>query len=71
MELFCGNSQRLKRISCFCSGAPSLMFDRILSVTLSEEIFATGNTKWNLEHSLLPNSLDSHQTQKQEHEILE
>ena len=41
------------------------MFDRILNVTLSEELFTTGVTQENLELSLPPNSLDSHQTQKQ------
>ena len=40
------------------------MFDGILNVTLSEELFTTGVTLGNLELPLLPNSLDSHQIQK-------
>ena len=42
----------------------SLMYDRILNVTLSEELFTTGITQRNLELPLPPNSLDSHQTPK-------
>ena len=42
--------------------APSLMFDRILNATLSQ-VSTTGVTQENLELPLLPNSLDSHQTQ--------
>ena len=39
----------------------SLMFDRILNATLSEEKFSTtGVTQGNLELPLLPNSLDLH-----------
>ena len=52
MELFCRNSQRDKPVDCFRSGAPSLMFDGILNVTLSEEVSTTGVTKGNLEDSL-------------------
>ena len=41
------------------------MFDRILNATLSEEKVSTnGVTQENLEIHLPPNSLDSHQTQK-------
>ena len=40
------------------------MFDGILNVTLSEEVSTTEVTQGNLELPLLPNSLDSHQTQK-------
>ena len=39
------------------------MFGEILNATLSEKVSATGVTKENLELPLLPNSLDSHQTQ--------
>ena len=39
----------------------SLIFDRILNATLSEEkVFTTRATKGNLELPLPPNSLDSH-----------
>ena len=65
MELFCGNSQRVKPVGCFRRGAPSLMFDGILNVTLSEEVSTVGVTQENPELHLPPNFLDSHQTQKQ------
>ena len=65
MKLFSGNSQRVKLVGCFRRGALALMFDGILNVTLSEEVSTTGVTQENLELPLLPNSLDSHQTQKQ------
>ena len=54
---------RVKAVGCFCWGAPSLMFDGILNTTLSEKASTTGVTQENLELPLLPNSLDSHQTQ--------
>ena len=55
MERFCGNSLRVKTVGCFRSGAPSLMFDGILNVTLSEEKFSTtGVTQGNLELLLHP-----------------
>ena len=44
---FCKNSQRVKAVGCFRGRAPSLMLDGILNSKLP----------------LLPNSLDSHQTQ--------
>ena len=47
----------------FCRGAPSLMFGGILNATLSEKVSTTGATHKNLEFPLLPNPLDSHQTQ--------
>ena len=65
MELFRGNIQHVKLVGCFCSGAPSLMFDGILNVTLSEEVSTIGITQENLKLPLPPVSLDSHQTQKQ------
>ena len=65
MELFCVNKQGVKPIGCFRTAVPSLMFDGILNVTLSEESFTTGVTQGNLELPLLPDSLDSHQTRKQ------
>ena len=65
MKLFSGNSLRVKPVGCFHRGAPALMFDGILNVTPSEEVSTTGVTQENLELPLLPNSLDSHQTQKQ------
>ena len=41
--LFCGSSQHVVDIGCFCGGAPSLMFNRILNATLFEEgVCATG-----------------------------
>ena len=59
--LFCRNSQRVKTIGCFRGGAVSLMFDRILNATLSEEkVSTTRVTEGNLELPLSPNSLDSH-----------
>ena len=39
------------------------MFGEILNATLSEKVSTTGVTQENLELPLLPNSLDSHQTQ--------
>ena len=53
----------VKAVGCFCKGALSLMFDGILNVTLSENVSTTGVIQVNLELPLLPNSLDSHQTQ--------
>ena len=64
MELFCRKSQLVNPVGCFCRGVPSLMFDGILNVTLSEEVSTTGVTQGNLELLLLPDSLNSHQTQK-------
>ena len=72
MELFCGNSLRVKAVGFFHRGAPSLMFDGILNTTLSEEkVFSTGVKQGNLELLLRPNSPGSHQTQIQEYEILD
>ena len=34
VELYCGNSQRIKAVGYFCRTAPSWMFDRILNATL-------------------------------------
>ena len=48
--------------------APSLMFDRILNATLSQ-VSTTGVTQENLELPLLPNFLDSQQTQNHEIEF--
>ena len=57
----CRNSQRVKDVGCFRGGAVSLMFDRILNVTLSEEkVSTTRVTERNLKLPLSPNSLDSH-----------
>ena len=71
-EFFCGNSLRVKVVGCFRRGAPSLMFDGILNVTLSEEkVSTTGVTQRNLELLLRPNSPDSQQTQIQEYKILD
>ena len=42
------------------------MFDGILNATLSEKVSTTGVTQENLELPLLPNSLDSRQTQNHE-----
>ena len=69
---FCTNSQRVKTVGCFHRGAPSLMFDRVLNATLSEEkVSFTGVTQGNVELLLPSNSLDSHQTQQQQNEILD
>ena len=65
MEFFCRNSQRVKPVGCFRREAPSLMFDGILNVTLSEEVSTNEITQGNLEVPLPPYSLDSDQTQKQ------
>ena len=54
MELFCGNSQCVKSVGCFRRGDPSLIFDGILNVNLSEEkVSSTGVTQGNLELPLL------------------
>ena len=59
MKLFFGNSLRVKAVGCFRRGAPSLMFDGILNVTLSEEVSTTEVTQENLKLLLRPNSPDS------------
>ena len=52
----------LRPLTFFCRGAPSLMFDGILNVNLSEEkVFSARVTQGNLELLLRPNSPDSHQ----------
>ena len=72
VELFCRSSLRIKAVSCFRRGVPSLMFDGILNVTLSKEkVSTTWVTQGNLELLLRVNSPDSHQTQIQEDEILD
>ena len=58
MNLFCVNKQRVKPVGCFHTGAPSLMFDGMLNVTLSEEVSTTGVTQGNLKLPLPPDSLD-------------
>ena len=58
MNLFCVNKRRVKPVGCFRTGAPSLMFDGILNVTLSEEVSTTGVTQGNLKLPLPPDSLD-------------
>ena len=57
MNLFCVNKQRVKPVGCFRTGAPSLMFDGILNVTLSEEVSTTRVTQGNLKLPLPPDSL--------------
>ena len=42
MELSCRNSQLVKPVGYFRRGAPSMMFEGILNVTLSEEVSTTG-----------------------------
>ena len=58
MDLFCVNKQSVKSIGYFHTGVPSLMFDGILNVTLSEEVFTSEVTQGNLELPLPPDSLD-------------
>ena len=62
VELFCGNSKRVKPVDCFRRGAPSLRFDGFLNVTLCDEFSTTGVTQGNLKLPLPLDSLDSHQT---------
>ena len=57
VNLFCVNKQRVKPVGCFRTGAPSLMFDGILNVTLYEEV-STTVTQGNLELPLPLDSLD-------------
>ena len=72
VELFCRNSLHVKAVECFHRGAPSLMFDGILNVTLSEKKASnTGVTQGNLKFLLRTDSPDSHQTQIQEDETLD
>ena len=72
VELFCRNSLCVKVVGWFRRGAPSLMFDGILNVTLSQEkVSTTRVTQGNLELLLRPNSPDSHQAQIQEYKILD
>ena len=60
MKLFCGNNLCVKASGCFRREAPSLMFDGILNVTLSEEkVSTTDVTQGNLKLLLRPNSPDS------------
>ena len=47
------------------------MFGGILNATLSEKVSTTGATHKNLELPLLPNSLDSHQTQNNKTKYLD
>ena len=58
MDPFCVNKQRVKPIGCFRTGAPSLMFDGILHVTLSEEVSTTVVAQGNLELPMSPDFLD-------------
>ena len=63
-RLFSRNSQRVKAVGCFRGGAMSLMFDRILNATLSEEkVSIFGVTQGNLKLLLPTDFLDSYQTQ--------
>ena len=57
MDLFCVNKQRVTPVSCFRTGALSLMFDVILNVTLSEEVSITGVTQVSASAPLPPDSL--------------
>ena len=61
VELPWRSSQRVKSVGCFRRGAPSLMFDWILNMTLPKELFTIGFTQRNPKLLLSPNSLDSHQ----------
>ena len=45
------------------------MFDGFLNMTMCEEVSTTGVTQGKLELPLPPDSLDSHQTQKQYDEL--
>ena len=63
VEVFCGKSQRVKSVDCFCEGCLLLMFDGFVNATLYEEVSTTGVTQGNLE--LPPDSHDSHQLQGQ------
>ena len=68
--LFCESSQRVKAVGCFRRTDPSLIFNGMLNVTLSEEKVSTidvGNSGL----PLPPTSLDSHQTQIQQDDILD
>ena len=51
-------------VDCFSRGAPSLMFDAKCDA-LSAGVSITGVIQGNLELPLPPNSLDSHQRQRQ------
>ena len=64
VELFCGNSKRVKPVDCFHRGAASLMFDGFLNVTMCEEVSTTGVTQGDHKLPLPPDSLYSHQTQE-------
>ena len=57
MNLLCVNKQCVKLVDCFLTGAPSLMFDGILNVILSEEVSTTRVTQGNLKLPLPPDSL--------------
>ena len=58
MNLFCIKKQSVKPVGCFHTGAPSLMFDGIPNVTLSEEVSTIVVTQGNLKLPLPPDSLD-------------
>ena len=62
MDLFCVIKQRVKPVGCFCTGDPLLIFDGIVNVTLSEDVFTIGVTQGYLELALPPDSLDQYQT---------
>ena len=42
VDLFCRKSEHVKPVDCFRRGAPSLIFDGFLNVTLCEEVSTTG-----------------------------
>ena len=71
VELYCGNSLRVKAVGYFRRDASSLMFYGTLKETLSEEkVSTTGVTQGNLELLLCSNSPDSQQTQIHDHHAL-
>ena len=72
MEVFCGNSQRVKAVGCFRRGALSLIFRGVLNATLSlETVSNIAFTEGNLESPLPHNYFDLNQMKKEEDETLD
>lgn len=75
MEVFCGNSQRVKAVGCFRRETLWLMFRGVLNATLPvEKVSNIAFTQGNLDPpplSLPYNLFDLHQMKKEEDENLD
>ena len=72
MEVFCGNSQRVKAVGCFRRETLWLMFRGVLNATLPvEKVSNIAFTEGNLESPLPHNYFDLNQMKKEEDETLD